>query len=302
MSDFMHEDPRPPDQRTPPPTPPPQQGGEPVEPAVAEGELAQVDAHFHAAFEVVNAWTIPRNVTYEHSLCNLMAYAHNREFARYPKGTLFTREQLLQLKPQHLRNWMAKKAFGKVDYSIDRGDRPIHARSSYLEFQKKAVSFFMPDNAPHWCNGQGNPTKHAMHRTLLAVIKKCEVRGEGADPKAKRALTIAEFDKELEMLRALGVERDDDYNLTVKYPAMLLWQYHLIGRIDDVVHFGMGSPMGHPSYDFAIKTKVQWSKNVRDEADCPPQILLGSGDRYVIVYFRQSLKHPPSYHVFFHLQ
>ena len=82
-------------------------------------------------------------------------------------------------------------------------------------------------------------TKHVMHPTLLTVIKKCEVRGEGADPKAKRALTIAEFDKELEMLRALGVERDDDYNLTVKYPAMLLWQYHLIGRIDDVVHFGM---------------------------------------------------------------
>ena len=110
------------------------------------------------------------------------------------------------------------------------------------------------------------------------------MHGEGADPKAKRALTIAEFNKELEMLCALGVEKED-YNFTVKYPAMTLWKYHLIGRIDDVVHFGTGSPMGHPSYDFAIKTKVQWSKNVKDEADCPPQILLGSGDRYGIVCF-----------------
>jgi hypothetical protein len=245
---------------------------------VAEGELAQVNATFHAAFEVGNAWSMPRNTTYEHSLCDLMAFAHHRNFTRYPKNTIFTREQLLQLKPQHVHNWMANKAFRKVEYSIENGDKPIHARSSSLEFYKKAVSFFMPDNAPPWCNGYGNPTKHSMHRKLIAVIRKCEVRGEGADAKAKWALTIVEFDKELEMLRALGLEKDD-YNYTIKYPAMSLWQYHLIGRIDDVVHFGMGSPMGHPSYDFAIKTKVQWSKNVRDEADCPPQILLGSGDR-----------------------
>ena len=279
MSNFMHEDPRPLDQRTPPPTPPPQQGGEPdVLGGVAEGELAQVDAGYHAAIEIDDAWSMPRHSAYENALCDLMAFAHNRNFRRYVKGTIFNREQLLQLKPQHIHNWLANKAFRKVQYSIESGDRPIHARSSSLEFQKKAVSFFMPDNAPHWCNGQGNPTKHSMHRKLLEVITKCEVRGEGAEPKVKRALTMVEFYKELEMLRALGLEKAD-YNYRIKYPAMALWQYHLIGRIDDVVHFGMGSPMGHPSYDFAIKTKVQWSKNVRSEADCPPQILLGSGDR-----------------------
>ena len=136
----------------------------------------------------------------------------------------------------------------------------------------------MPENTPQWCNGQGNPTKHSMHRKLIDVIKKCEVRGEGADSKVKRALTIPEFLKQLEMLRAFGIEKQD-YNYMVKYPAMMLWQYHLIGRIDDVVHFEMSNPMGHPNYPFAIKTKVQWSKNVKDEAECPPQILLGSGDR-----------------------
>ena len=272
-------DPRAPDQRTPPPTPPPQQGGEAdVLGGVAEGELAQVDAGHHAAYQIDNAWSMARHTSYENNLCDLMAFAHNRDFRRYSKGTTFNRDQLLQLKPQHIHNWLAKRAFGKVLFSIESGDRPIHARSSSLEFQKKAVSFFMPDNAPHWCNGQGNPTKHSMHRKLLETITKCEVRGEGADPKVKRALTIVEFYKELDMLRALGSEKAD-YNYRFKYPAMAVWQYHLIGRIDDVVHFGMGSPMGHPSYDFAIKTKVQWSKNVRSEADCPPQILLGSGDR-----------------------
>ena len=275
MSDSVDEDPRPPDERTPPPTPPPLQGGEANE---AEDDLAQVDESFHAAFAVDEQWVIPRHPTYEDPLCFMMAFAHNRNFPRYPKGSKFTREQLLQLQPQHIHNWLAQKAFHKVDFSIEGGDRPIHARSSSIEWCKKAVSYFMPDNAPHWCNGHGNPTKHRMHRLLIETIKKCEVRGEGADPKVKRELTIPEFLKQLDMVRAIGAEKRD-YNYLVKYPAMMLWQYHLIARIDDVVHFGMANPMGHPQYVFALKTKVQWSKNVKEEAACPPQILLGAGDR-----------------------
>ena len=117
------------------------------------------------------------------------------------------------------------------------------------------------------------------------------------DLQAKQSLTIAGFDKELKMLCALRAKKND-YKYQIKYPAMVLWQYHLIGRINDVVHFGMGSPMGHHIYEFAIRTKVQWSKNVKEEADCPPQILLGLGDRYVILFFVPSLRHPPSYDAF----
>ena len=32
----------------------------------------------------------------------------------------------------------------------------------------------------------------------------------------------------------------------------------------------------HPQFDFALQTKLNWSKNVNDERDCPPQIMLGS--------------------------
>ena len=108
-----------------------------------------------------------------------------------------------------------------IDFSLANGDRPVHARSSHLDFLKKAVSYFMPDNAPHWCNGQGNPTKHNMHRKLIDIVKKCEVRGEGAESKVKRALTIPELYKELEMLRKYGVEHND-CNYSVKYTAMTL--------------------------------------------------------------------------------
>ena len=59
---------------------------------------------------------------------------------------------------------------------------------------------------------------------------------------------------------------------------MCLWQYHLIGRADDTCHFEMGDPKGHGSYDFALQTKVRWSKNVFEERGCPDQLLLGSNE------------------------
>ena len=108
MSDPMDEDPRPPDQRTPPPTPSPQVVGEPEE-ATQEAEVAMVDVAYHAAFEVSEEWSMPRHNTYEHSLCNFMAFAHNRDFVRYKKGTIFSRAQLLEIKPQHVHNWLERR-------------------------------------------------------------------------------------------------------------------------------------------------------------------------------------------------
>ena len=136
----------------------------------------------------------------------------------------------------------------------------------------------MPNHAPAWYEDHGNPIKHTMHTTLFQPIKKLEVRGLGADVKAMQALTIQEFYKQLQMLCAVGLEKGD-YDFTIKYPAMALWQFQLIARIDDVVYFEMANPMGHPSFDFEMKTKVMWSKNVRDKARCLPQILLSLADR-----------------------
>ena len=164
---------------------------------------------------------MPRHNDYEGPLCHLMANAHGRKFARYPKDTLFTKAQFLELHQQHIHNLLAYKAFGKTAFSLENGDRPVHPRSSHLVFLKKVVSYFMPENAPHWCSGQGNPTKHNTHRKLIDIIKMCQVRGEGAESKVKRALTIPELYKELEMLCVYGAEHSDcDYS--GKYTAMTL--------------------------------------------------------------------------------
>ena len=83
---YLDDDPRNLDQRTPPTTPPLQQGGGADEAGAAEGDLAQLDATFHAAFAIDEQWTMPRNNTYENSLCYLMAFVHNCDFPRYKKA------------------------------------------------------------------------------------------------------------------------------------------------------------------------------------------------------------------------
>ena len=48
------------------------------------------------AFAVSDSWSMPRNEKYEHYLCHFMGFVHGRS-SRYPKGTVFTRSQLLEL-------------------------------------------------------------------------------------------------------------------------------------------------------------------------------------------------------------
>jgi hypothetical protein len=61
--------------------------------------------------------------------------------------------------------------------------------------------------------------------------------------------------------------------------TMMKYQYHLIGRSDDIIHFKMTDIEAHPLFSqFALKTKVRWSKNVMDERKCPDQIFLGAMD------------------------
>ena len=96
----------------------------------------------------------------------------------YPANTRFTREELLELGPLDIQRWLANKAFGDPDYDVHRGDRPGFARSSSLEFSKKAISFFMPYRLTPWVDGSGNPTRSAIVNNLLREVRQFEVRGE----------------------------------------------------------------------------------------------------------------------------
>jgi hypothetical protein len=140
---------------------------------------------------------------------------------------------------------------------------------------KKALSYFMPEPPPY-INGHGNPTKSKVINDLIKFVQLCEVRHEGAPSKAKRAFSQAEFRKELELM----VRHDPKcLKLTVRYRAMSLWQYHLVGRVDDAANSQLVALKVHNLiFPELLQTAVSWSKNVRDERRCPDQILLGSMD------------------------
>ena len=218
-----------------------------------------------------DGWEYPTSEAYQPYMVELMEFFHGG--VDYASNQTFTREELLELGPLDIKRWLANKAFGDPDYNVNQGDRPIYARSSTLAFAKKAISFFMPNHLPPWANGAGNPTKSSVVNNLLREVKQFEVRGEGVGDQSMRPINEREFRMTIELFRT-----QNDWTTKWKYPAMALWQYHLIGRIDDVVHFKLDDLKGHALFQFALQTKVRWSKNVMEERTCPDQILLGSMD------------------------
>jgi hypothetical protein len=219
-----------------------------------------------------DGWEYPRGHIYQPVMVEFMSFLHGAE--EYPDDAVFTREQLLEITPVDVKRYLCMKAYNDPDPKIDNGARPTNGRSDSLYYAKKALSKYMPHRTANWINGQGNPTKSALVNDMIKQVKKFEVRGEGVPSNAKRPLKQSEFRKTLSLFRAPA----NDWNHRFRYPMMALWQYHLICRIDDVVNFKMADPRGHGDYDFALKTRVRWSKNVLEERQCPPQILLGAMD------------------------
>jgi hypothetical protein len=185
----------------------------------------------------------------------------------------------LQIQPGHVRDYLAYKAFGKANYDYANGDHPTNYRSSSLENVKKALSYFMPEQVPY-INGQGNLTKSKIVSDVIKFAQLCEVRGEGAPSQAKRALTQAGFRKEMELLAA----HKDDLTHTVTFRTLGLWQYHLVGRVDDAANAKLDAPKVHSQYSDLLQTAVTRSKNVRDERRCPDQILLGAMDDFYCLF------------------
>jgi hypothetical protein len=242
--------------------------------------------------EYDDGWEYPVGHTYLCVMVEFMSFLHGAE--EYPDNAVFTREQLLAITPVDVKQYLCMKAYNDPDPIIANGARPTNGRSDSLYYIKKALSKYMPYRTANWINGQGNPTKSPLVNDMIKEVKKFEVRGEGSKSNAKRPLKQSEFRKTLSLFRGAN-----DWNHKYRYPMMAMWQYHLIGRIDDVVNFKIEDPRGHGDYDFAIKTKVRWSKNVLEEWQCPAQILMGAMDAlfcvllHLAIYLEETLGRNP---------
>ena len=120
----------------------------------------------------------------------------------YPNDIVLEEEKLLEITPDDIARHFKNMAYGTP--TPGPNDKPVHCRSSNLEFAKKAISFFMPDRIAPWTTRDktGNPTRSVQVNQVIKDVKKAEVRKEGVPSQARRDLKRNEFEKTLEILES----------------------------------------------------------------------------------------------------
>jgi hypothetical protein len=59
-------------------------------------------------------------------------------------------------------------------------------------------------------------------------------------------------------------------------PALINFQFHMIAQIDNTTQVIMEHICVHDNFENALKTQLNWSKNVQDKSNLPFQIVMGS--------------------------
>jgi len=201
-----------------------------------------------------------------------MSLKHHGNLTAYPPKTtpVFSEAELILLTPIDVVRYMSFCAYNTATPGPD--DRPLNWRSDTAEFAKKAISYYMPNSGSWNTVGHGNPTKSREVHQFIQRLKRHQVRQQGRPSTARHDLTLAEF-----KLAADILGEHNNWNSNRWLQAMRM-QFHMIGRGDDVHHMETKSLHVHPKFDFALETSMMWSKNVLEERDCPPQIMLGAAN------------------------
>lgn len=204
----------------------------------------------------------------------LLGFMSFKDGVKYSSDREFTMAELLRITPDDLCRWMNEQAYG--DSVPNDAMRPVHRRSSTLEFSKKAISSFMPRSSTTWdpVTECGNPTRSDAVNKLIKRVKRFEVRGEGAEPRARRAVEFEEFQNLLLLARGQWGRDKSAYIVS----SVLALQWHICARIDDMMKLQFSNFSPNTQYPSTLLMQMRWSKNIHDERDAPEQIVVGSMD------------------------
>ena len=199
-----------------------------------------------------------------------MSYIHK---CSYEKGQKCSKDTLLKIVPREVYRYFCFRTFGKEN--VCSADEPEFWRASTLDYHKKAISYFMVDKANIWneTHDMGNPTRSSLVNNLLAFVIKQQTHHKGKESNVVRALTITEFAQIVNIIRGMK-ENIRRYSIA----AYFIFQYNIIGRIDDVAHMYLSNVKINVDYPYTLLVRVVWSKNINDERNAPDQILLGAND------------------------
>ena len=150
-------------------------------------------------------------------------------------------EVLAAITPNDVLRYMNLRTIGAMEPTRDANPTSAHANT--LAMDKKAISFVMP-NRDIWSmtRAEGNPTRSALVNSLIKRVKKNVL---SAGPRSDNAHDV--FWKRYGIL------------------AMTKFQFHLIARVDDSTQLVLEHIRVHDTFTGALKTRLNWSKNVDDE-------------------------------------
>ena len=148
----------------------------------------------------------------------------------------------------------------------------------------------MPRHRQQWdeITRQGNPTKSAAAQQVIKDLKKREVRGAAVPSQARRSIDWDEFMRLLVGTCLVFPLHDAQYIML----AVLMLQWQIIGRIDDVMQLATTTIQSNSMYPFTLQVKMCWSNNIVNENQLPTQFLFASMDPLVcpllnlVVYFK----------------
>jgi hypothetical protein len=220
---------------------------------------------------------------YKCILASFMSFLHNRPVGgEYHRDHVHAMEVLAAITPNDVLRYMNLKTFGTTEPAGDAN--PISAQANSLAMDKKAISYFMP-NRDMWSvtRTEGNPTRSALVNGLIKRVKKKEARKQGVDSQTQQPMLGQEFVVMHDLLKrnvlSAGRRGEGAHDVFWKrygISAMVNFQFHLIARVDDSTQLVLEHIRVHDAFPNALKTRLNWSKNVDDERDAPWQIVLGS--------------------------
>ncbi len=212
--------------------------------------------------------------------------------------------RLRRLTPDDVVKYFSWRTYGVPDNEDENAIARV--RKSSLDYWKKSISAFMPDNGHDWqpVTKFGNPTRSHEVRQFIAKVQRKQCRGQGQEPKARRAATSNEMTQTQTLLR----ESPESGNVT-RYgvPALNNFQAQMLSRVDCATQWQHVNFEPHPRFVFAARARLAWSKNVNEERDAPWKILLGGMDPVHCVliglaiwleYYLTNWKQNPSPYVF----
>ena len=206
---------------------------------------------------------------------NLRAFLCYIDGITYEKEHVFDQDRLAAIVPEDVVRFLNYKAYGCPNPT--ESDRPTKGRSHALFYYKKAISQCLPNKHIPWNDiaRAGNPTRSIAVNECIRRVAKFETRQQGAPSKARRPFKEPEFRE----LLARCHECDDDIYAKYMVPAVLCFQFHMIGRVDDCCQWQRSNLAINPAHpEKSAQGRLAWSKNVNEERDAPWQHILASMD------------------------